>query len=92
MGRLFDEPSNGGWWDRLVAVGKEHNCVQSGCKNPTTGSAIQTQDGFVRACSKHKEVAGGKRPENVLTDKYKKAQERKLAAEARRQQKEQDKK
>lgn len=91
MGRLFDEPSNGGLWDRLVAVGKEHNCVQSGCKNPTTGSAIQTQGGFVRACSKHKEVAGGTRPKNILRE-AEKAQARKLAAEARRQQKEQNKK
>ena len=87
MGHLFDKPSNEGWWDRYVAVGKEHNCVQSSCRNPTTGGAIETQGGFVYACSKHKEVAGGKRPKNVLRE-AEKAKERKLAAEARRKQKE----
>lgn len=69
----------------------KHKCVQSGCTNETSGSAIRTDGGHVHACSKHKEVAGGKKRKNVLAE-AEKAQARKLAAEARRQEREANKK
>lgn len=89
---LFDDPPNGGLLDYLTKGPRDgHGCVQSGCTGHVTGGKIRTDGGWVQACSKHKEVAGGKKPKNVLAE-AEKAQARKLAAEARRQEREANKK